>query len=105
MDWDLLIETMNRLPAASIAMIAGMAFIGAILISQILKVGVYTTAISMPLLLLAGVLGNALLLINHIILSPDRASNVALSATLGFIVFVAMCFGVVRAWSAIQDRH
>lgn len=105
MSWDLLIETMNRLPTSSVAIIAGMAFIGAILVSQILQVGFYTTVVSMPLLLFAGILGNAVLVINHVILSPDRASNVALSACLGFIVFAAMCFGAVRAWSAIQDRQ
>ncbi|MFT7574009.1 MAG: hypothetical protein ACI9XZ_000371 [Alphaproteobacteria bacterium] len=103
--WELILETMQRQSTASVVLVLIMAVVAGLIINQILKVGIYTTLASIPALLLAGLFAHALLMINHIMLSPNKASNTVLSASFGFIVFAAVCFGVYRAWNSVQERR
>ena len=103
--WDLLLYTLQHLPTTSVALILVMAVAAGLIVNQILKVGLYTTLASIPALLFVGLLANAVLMINHVMLSSNKASNIVLSASIGFIMFAAICFGAFRVWNAIQDRR
>lgn len=105
MDLNVILETMQRLPAASFVLILFMSLSAGLLVNQILKVGFYATLASIPFLLLAGLLGNAILMTNNVMLSPDKASNTALSASFGFMLFATLCFAALRVWNQIRDRR
>ena len=105
MQLDVIIETMRSMPVASFTLVLFMSISAALLINHILQAGYYTTLASIPVLLVAGMFGNALLMVNNITLSPDKASNTALAASFGFILCAGMCFGAVRVWSRIHDRR
>ena len=105
MSINIVLELMQRLPTASFALVLFMAILAGILVSQILRIGFYATLVSIPALLVAGLFGNAILLANNIMLSPDKASNTALSATFGFVMFATMCLGAMRLWHLIRDRR
>ncbi|MGI9479439.1 MAG: hypothetical protein ACR2PI_22240 [Hyphomicrobiaceae bacterium] len=105
MDLNLILETIHSMPTASVALVVVMAISAAVLVSQILKVGYYGTIVSFPVLLLAGLLGNVVMMLNNVMLSPDKASNTALSASFGFILCATMCFAALRVWNQIRDRR
>ena len=105
MDINVILEMMQRLPAASFVLVLFMSISAGILVHLILKVGFYAALASILFLLLAGLLGNAILLANNVMLSPDKASNTALSASFGFMLFATMCFAALRVWNQIRDRR
>jgi len=96
---------MQSLPSTTFGLVLFMAVSAGILVNHILKAGFYTTLASIPLLLLAGLFGNALTMSNNILLFPDKASNIALSASFGFILLASISILLVRLWSLMRDRR
>ena len=101
----LLIDVLYRTPTASFLLVVAMAIAASLLINHILKAGFYITIFSIPILVFAGLLGNALLVLNHITLSPDKASNTAMATCFGFISIAATSFVAFRLWARIRDKR
>lgn len=105
MNVDAIMETMQRVPTGIFVLIAFMSLSGALLVCHILRVGVFTTLASVPVLLVAGLFGNALLMVNNIMLSTDKASNAALSASFGFILIATLTLLTLRIWALLRDKR
>ena len=101
----ILIDLLYRTPMPTFLLILMMAITSSLLINHILRTGFYTTLLSIPVLVCAGLLGSAVLTLNHITLSSDKASNAALAASFGFISIAAISFVVFRLWARIQDKR
>ena len=101
----ILIDVLYRTPMPVFLLILLMAITASLLINQILRTGFYTTLLSLPVLVFAGLLGNAMLTINHVTLSSDKASNAALAASFGFISVAALSFVIFRLWARLQDKR
>jgi hypothetical protein len=90
---------------ASYMLILFMAIFGALLVNYLMEVSFYTTLAAVPLLLFAGLFGNALLLSKGIALSPDRSSNIALSACFGFILLASLIIITLRVYYRLRDKN
>jgi hypothetical protein len=96
---------MYHLPTASYMLVLLMAIFGSLLVNYLMEVSFYTTVAAVPLLLFAGLFGNAFLLSNGIALSPDKSSNIALSACFGFILLASLMIIAMRLYYRMQDKN
>ena len=101
----MIIETMSKIPTATVLLVLFMALAASLLVHQILKTEFYATLFSVPGLLFAGLLSNTLFVMNGAALSPDKASNVALTATVGFMVATAIAVVGLRTWARMIDNR
>ena len=103
--FDLILQTVQSMPAATFALILFMSLSAALLVNHILKVGIYTTIASIPSLLFAGMFAHATFVAHNIYISPDKASNTAIAVSSGFILLAAFALLLFRMYAHLSDRH
>ena len=101
----ILLDLMFRTPPATFMLVLTMAIAAGLLVNHILQAGFYTTILSVPLFLLAGLFGNAFLILNHIILSEDKAVHIAMAACFGFILAASFSMVSIRVWARLRDKR
>lgn len=105
MKFDLISQLMQSLPTATFLLIFFMSLSASLLVNHILKVGIYTTLVAVPTLLMAGIFAHAVFVAHNIYISPDKASNTAIAASFGFISLAALSLLVYRIYSHLNDRR
>ncbi len=103
MQWDLLIATMFNLPGPSMTLIMIMSALAMTLVYHLLDTGPYTTIISYPFLVLSGMFGNALIILNNVAITADRSVNIIIGACFGFSLLSIVVIGAFHVWSRMRD--
>ena len=105
MQLGILLKIALNLPTSSWTLILFMAITAAILTNHMLKLEYYTAIACVPGFFATGLLAHAFLIHRGIVLSPDRVSNVVLSASCGFILFAVLTLISLHLWFRIRDTR
>ena len=105
MKLDLILQIIQGMPTANFALIMFMALSAALLVKDILQIGVYMTISAIPTLMLAGILAHAVFVAHNIYISPDKASNTVIAASFGFISLAALSLLLYRLYSLLNDQR
>jgi len=95
---------MDKIPAASYMLVVFMSLVATLIVNYLFDAGGYLTLSAFPALMFSGLAGNAVLIINGIILSHDRAANTALSTCFGFILLATTIFACLHVWYRLNDQ-
>ena len=104
MKLDLVIDLMLNVPSVTFTLILFMALSAALLVNHILQLGTYATLFCVPALVLSGLLGQAVFLAHGIAITPDKASNIAIAASAGFMFLAVAALTAYRIYTRLNDH-
>lgn len=104
MEFGLFFEQVHRLPTTTYTLVLFMSLVGALLVNYMFEANLYVTFSSIAFLFVFGLIANAALITNGIMLSHDKATNIVLSTCAGFIVGALVFVCLVRIWFASQQE-